>query len=118
METRTIDIDEIITADAFLKERDDYIEARITMKQEGTVLTTIPVDSGWSVYVDGEKTEQGKWLDTYIQFDVDAGDHEVVLQYTLPGLYLGLMVTAVTGSAVIVSRKLKNVLANRKQRKS
>ena len=72
------------------------------------------IDPEW----DGEKTEQGKWLDTYIQFDVDAGDHEVVLQYTLPGLYLGLMVTAVTGSAVIVSRKLKNVLANRKQRKS
>ncbi len=60
------------------------------------VLTTIPYDTGWSVFVDGEKVEIQKALGALISFRVDgeAGEtHTVRMSYNPPILTFGAIVS-------------------------
>lgn len=53
--------------------------------------TTIPAEDGWSVKVDGKRAETCTWLDdTFLAVELPAGEHEVTLRYTPPGLPLGV----------------------------
>ncbi|MBD5134204.1 MAG: YfhO family protein [Clostridiales bacterium] len=60
------------------------------------LLTTIPAEDGWTAYVDGERAETGVWLDAFLLLDLPAGEHEVELRYTAPGLMPGLALGALS----------------------
>lgn len=60
------------------------------------LVTTIPAEDGWRAYVDGQRVRLGTWLeDTFLAVAVPAGEHQVTLRYTPPGLPLGLGLGAV-----------------------
>jgi len=67
---------------------DDHLTGTIsTYNSSQMILTTIPYDEGWNVYVDGEKVEIYKTLDALMAFDVSsAGDHTLELKY-MPSCY-------------------------------
>ena len=67
---------------------DDNIFGSITTaKSEQMILTTIPYDEGWNVYVDGEKVETYKTMDALMAFDIsESGEHSLELEY-MPKLY-------------------------------
>ena len=77
----------------------DYEEDRISgaftsLKDNQTVLTTIPYDEGWKVKVDGEEVEIYKAADALVAFDIDeAGEHYIELIYRPTAYVLGLTVT-------------------------
>ena len=76
---------------------DDTITGTLkTSKSSQTILTTIPYDKGWNVYVDGEKIETYESLDALLTFDVSgAGEHTVKLEY-MPAVYkLGITVSII-----------------------
>jgi hypothetical protein len=51
------------------------------------ILTTIPYDEGWNVYVDGEKVDTYKTMDALMAFDIsESGEHSLELEY-MPKLY-------------------------------
>ena len=77
------------------KMTDSHIFASVDAPKNGTVLTTIPYDSGWSVKIDGEKAEGHAWEDAFLSFEVPEGSHEIELQYVPPGFRLGLAISAV-----------------------
>lgn len=56
-----------------------------------TLATTIPVEEGWTAYVDGERVETGIWLDTFLSLRLPAGEHDVELRFTAPGLIPGIV---------------------------
>lgn len=66
--------------------QDDYIKGKLDVLQDGVLLTTIPYDKGWSVFVDGEKVEVKKIYDVFIGIDLTKGKHEVEFKYFPPGL--------------------------------
>ena len=84
---------------------------RLTASSGGdkALATTIPAEDGWTAYVDGEKAEMGTWLDTFLALDLPAGEHEVELRYTPPGLLPGLELGALSlaGLALATVKKRK-----------
>ena len=75
----------------------------------GTLFTTIPYDDGFSIYVDGIKTNYNKALETFISIELSAGPHDIKFVYTPPGLMVGIFIMCISliGSAVFYKRKIK-----------
>ncbi len=65
------------------------VEGTMTTGDDTVVFTSIPQDNGWSVYVDGKKTETYLIADALVGFDLPAGTHTVVFRYLVPGLAIG-----------------------------
>ena len=72
------------------------------------VLTTIPYEDGWQLYIDGAPAEIRAYQNALIAFDVPSGSHTAELVFTAPGLKLGAEVSCagiVLLAAIIVIDK-------------
>ncbi len=89
--------------------KDGRVRLSASSGGDKTLVTTIPAEDGWTAYVDGEKAEMGTWLDTFLALDLPAGEHEVELRYTPPGLLPGLALGALSlaGLALAMVKKRK-----------
>ena len=76
------------------------VRLELTGAQAGAVVTTIPAQDGWSVWVDGQRVEPGSFLDAFLAVEVPAGSHTLLLRYDPPGLALAL---ALGGAALLAS---------------
>lgn len=66
-----------------------------TAKEKQTILTTIPYDKGWKVYVDGEMIETYETLNALMAFDIeDDGKHVLELKYRPTEYLLGFSISA------------------------
>ncbi len=94
---------------SFRMEKDEWIRCEAELDQSGQILTTIPWDLGWEVWVDGEKTDISVWLDTFIAFDLSGGSHEIILDYQVRGRKAGAVISLLTAvlAAVVWRRKGK-----------
>lgn len=81
---------------------DTKIEGTVNAAESGVLYLSIPYEKGWSVYVDGEKTETVKLLDAMLGVKVGAGKHTIKLTYTPEGFPLGLAVTIISFGLVIM----------------
>ena len=91
------------------------------MKESGTVLTTIPQDGGWRVYVDGKKVEDSKALGTLLAFSVPEGEHKIEFRYHVPALVPGVIISFVAILGVVVCcnyRKIYGMLVKKKKLES
>jgi len=83
--------------------------------QKGQVLLfTIPYDTGWRLYVDGEKTDYAPVLDSLMAASVSEGQHTFALRYVPrgAGAGCGLSVCAVLAAALWLladRRKKRNI---------
>ena len=99
--------------DADYKE-DDIPGTITTANDDQLILTTIPYDEGWDVYVDGKKVEITKALDSLISFRIDdAGEHSIRFKYRSTPFKLGGCISIVSISVfaliIIFEKKLKRV---------
>lgn len=76
---------------------DTYVKGNINVKEKGTCFTSIPFDEGWTLYVDGVKTQYTATKDAFIAFDLDAGEHQIELKYRTRGFIPGLIITGICG---------------------
>ena len=74
---------------------DTYISGTIYSDGEGPVFTTIPYDSNWKVYVDGERVETYKMIDTMLGFTVPDGKHTVELEYVHTPFIIGVVISII-----------------------
>lgn len=72
---------------------DTSLEGTIDVQQDGLLFLSIPYDPGWSVYVDGVKTDYYKFQDALICLDLDKGEHQIRLTYTPDGLIPGAAIS-------------------------
>ena len=84
-------------------EQNGRVRLTVETDRSRTLVTTVPAEDGWRVYVDGVQAETVVWLDTFLSVNVPAGDHEVELRYTAPGLIpgLGLELVSAVGLALV-----------------
>ena len=77
---------------------------RLAARADGpqTLVTTIPAEKGWTAYVDGKKTETGRYLDAFLSLELAAGEHTVELRYTAPGLIPGAALGALAAAGLIL----------------
>lgn len=80
---------------------DTTLEGTITCEEEGLMMTSIPYEEGWQIWVDGKKqSAEPMFDDTFIGVTVTPGTHTVVIKYVPEGLQTGMLLTTV--SAVIL----------------
>ena len=75
--------------------RDDFISGTIhTSTNNRTILTTIPYDEGWRVFVDGKPVEIKEAANALIAFEIDnAGDHELTFVYASTPVIIGTVIS-------------------------
>lgn len=74
---------------------DTYLEGDIHADWEGRLIFSIPFESGWSVYVDGEKVQAEAFQDALISVHLTEGEHHIRLQYETPGIRVGALFSAI-----------------------
>ncbi len=93
---------------------DTDIKGNINAQNSGVLYFSIPYEKGWSVYVDGKKTDTVAVAEAMLGVNVSAGQHEIRLKYIPEGFTVGL---AATGGAILMfilfafidSRKKKKI---------
>lgn len=82
--------------------KDTYLSGDITVKDEGVMMTSIPYDEGWTVYVDGKKSTLEKVKDTFIGVRLDPGTHTIEMKYFPRGLKAGLFISLLSLMSLII----------------
>ena len=74
---------------------EDHFVGTINVEQgHETILTTIPYDKGWNVYLDGKKVETYESLDALMAFDAEVGEHTLEMRYLPKEFVIGACGTA------------------------
>lgn len=90
--------------------KDNKIEFNTNYKNKKTILTTIPYEKGWQIYVDGKRINKNKNLDTFLSFEIDSGKHDIKLVYIPSGLIIGSIISllSIIGSIVYIKKTKVN----------
>ena len=67
----------------------NYLKAEINNDADQLLYTSIPLDEGWLVRVDGKIQEPTPIFDTLIGLELESGSHIIELEYIPKGLYVG-----------------------------
>ena len=97
---------------------DTSVNGHIDMQEDGRLIFSIPSERGWSLYVDGKKTDIEDFEDTFISVHLDKGEHEISLKYETPGLKPGAMVSGACVILFIISASLKKYIAGKHKLKT
>ncbi len=81
--------------------KENHIKGTVNAEKDGILFTTISWEPGWTIYVDGVKTEPVKLADALIGVPMTAGEHTVEMKFFPAGMALG-MILSVMGIAVVV----------------
>jgi Predicted membrane protein len=84
-----------------LENNGNYIKGTINSEKGGVLFLTIPYEPGWSVMVDGKKAEHYEVIDSFIAIDLDVGEHVIELEYHVPGLVVGIIISIISVSLLI-----------------
>ncbi len=69
------------------------ISGRVDAKEAGTLLLTVPYDEGWTIYVDGEKTEYYPIGTALTGIHLEAGEHEIQMRFVPSGFKEGILLS-------------------------
>ena len=87
------------------------IKGNISADENSTLYSSIPYDTGWSVYIDGDKQETFEIANSQLGVMIKAGEHTVEYVYRANGLTAGILISAVSLIALagyeIIKRKIK-----------
>lgn len=75
-----------------------------TSKDDQTIMTTIPYDKGWKVFVDGKRVDTySVYGDVLMAFDIEnAGDHEIEFKY-MPDIYVITGIISLISSVIFIA---------------
>lgn len=68
------------------------LSGKVTVPDGQVLMTSIPYDEGWSVWIDGEKAEAEPFAGTFLAVKCPAGEHGIRLSYMSPGVFSGILV--------------------------
>ena len=92
------------------------IKGTINAPKDCVFYSSIPYDTGWTVKIDGKEIAQEDYInlvESYLCFNLPAGEHEIEITFMQDGLILGLGITAATivlliAAAIFFAKKRKN----------
>lgn len=92
------------------------ISGSITMEEKGRLIMSIPYEKGWTVRVNGEKTEPETFGGSLIALDLEAGEYEISMKYVPQGLAAGIVLEIVSvGIFVLLTMISKNKIKSCKR---
>lgn len=72
------------------------LDGHIDVTSAGQLVLSVPYDPGWTLYVDGIKTDMDLFEDIFIGTYLDEGSHTIALRYFPQGFVPGVIVTIVS----------------------
>lgn len=95
-------IDEYVTGYLNIEEyTGEYIKGEI-VSEGGILITTLPDDVGWSIYIDGSKQETLRIAGYLCAASLEAGKHHVKLVYETPGIRAGAILSMMGIAALLI----------------
>lgn len=77
-----------------------HISGTLNLNEAGRLILSVPYEKGWTVWIDGEKTEPETFGDALMAFDLEAGEHTIKMHYVPDGWNIGVPVSV--GSVLIL----------------
>lgn len=75
--------------------KDSLLTGTVEAGEDGMMMLAIPYQDGWSVYLNGEKQELARGDYGFIACEVKAGSYDLRVEYQVPLLRAGIMISAV-----------------------
>lgn len=75
--------------------------------ESGYLITSIPYDENFFIYLDGEEIEKRKVNTSFLGAKIPAGKHTLLIVYRAPGKRIGCLLS-LAGVIIIIALKLKN----------
>ncbi len=70
------------------------VKTEVNCGEDKVLLTTIPVEKGWKIYVDGKETEYLEAVESLIAVPLTAGRHTVEMKFTTAGYPAAMIISA------------------------
>ena len=89
---------------------DREMQGTVSVTEAGVLLLSVPYDAGWSVEVDGVRTEALAWKDAFLAVELTEGEHHITFSYCPAGFRAGLAVSSVSvliGLAILFKNRIK-----------
>lgn len=65
--------------------------AHVELAEDKVLMTTIPYDKGWTVYIDNKKVKNNDFMNAFLTFNIPKGNHDIKLVFIPEGFKLGLI---------------------------
>ncbi|MDD4494327.1 MAG: YfhO family protein, partial [Eubacteriales bacterium] len=94
----------IIKAKSFQPESisDTRVTGSVKAPEDGYMIMTVPYDKGWTVFVDGEKTETEVLDNSLLSFKMPHGTHKIEMRFIPDKFIPGLIITGVSLLVLII----------------
>jgi uncharacterized membrane protein YfhO len=73
-----------------------HISGTLSLKNAGRIILSIPYEKGWTITVNGNKTEPQTFGGSLIALDLEAGEYEISMKYVPQGLFVGAAVSLIS----------------------
>lgn len=74
---------------------DNEISGRITLEEPGRLILSVPYEDGWTIHINGTKTEGELFGGCLVAFDLEPGEYEIEMKYRAAGANAGIAVSIV-----------------------
>ncbi len=86
---------------------DGYMKGKISMREDGELILSVPADAGWVIKVDGEQVTAERWANAFIRIPIREGEHEISLQYKVQGLGIGIGISLISITVFVILTLLR-----------
>lgn len=97
-----------------INKRESVITGTVSLKEEGYVITSIPFDEGFKIYIDGKKVKSEIVNTAFLGFKVLPGNHHIKIKYIAPGYLYGCG-CSIVGCLALITLIIYENIRNRKQ---
>ncbi|WP_077612292.1 YfhO family protein [Clostridium sp. Marseille-P2415] len=89
---------------------DGDVEGEFYSDKAGYLLLTIPYDDGWEIQVNSSKVSAQRGGNTFLTIPVEQGTNKIKLQYKIPGIIPGFIISAIAFFIIYFDEKKKKLL--------
>lgn len=87
----------------------NFMKGTVNITDDSTfMMTSIPFNMGWNVYVDGQAVDLYKVWDAFMAFPITPGQHDIEMVFVPEGWYFGLSISAFSIVMIIVLSIVEN----------
>lgn len=80
---------------------DDHLRGTFAAEAGQELMFTIPYDEGWTLTVDGKKTEIKKVLGAFMAVDVEPGEHTYEMRFVPSGFRAGVIASGISLALIV-----------------
>lgn len=99
------------------KYQEGYLEGHVSLSQAGKLVIPIPMEKGWTLYVNGLETDLETFKDTFMAVSLEPGDYDITLEFKTPGVLTGLAVTGVCIGIWAVCCRMEHLHIGKRKKK-